>query len=316
MIKAAIDLGTVTSRLMVAEVAGGRVEVLERSIVITDLGEGLASNSVISDTAYARLLGALLQFRELITDVKTRLACEGKEAGDIPLTIVTTSAMRDASNAGDILSGLSDLGFDVEVISGSREAELSFKGTLSGFSDLIGTVMVVDVGGGSTELALGTGTPRPSIITSHSFDIGSRRVTELFLRSDPPSDAEMDEARQWVSDQTEGFIGSLPQTPSEVIAIAGTATSAVTIRDGISTYDSALVHGRRVTADEIGALIDALSSMDLEERRNVVGLHPGRAPVIIGGLITLAALLKGLRRESLLVSDTDILQGIVLGNDD
>ncbi len=310
MIQAAIDLGTVTSRLMIGEVRQGKVNILERALVITDLGEGLTTSGVISDAAYARLLGALLQFKEIISDVKTDLICEGRTFDEIPIKTVATSALRDAANAAEILTDLSEYGFDIEIITGGREAELSFKGTLSGFTDLRDPVISIDVGGGSTELIYGTA--ESQIGVSHSFDIGSRRVTEMFLKGDPPTSAEILAARLWVEEQVSDFISSLPETPSEVIAVAGTATSAITIRDGIRDYTSALVHGKRITADEIGVIINTLSLMTLEKRRNVVGLHPGRAPVILGGLVTLAVIQDIIGEESLLVSDTDILQGIIL----
>ncbi|MDR1358120.1 MAG: hypothetical protein LBJ48_02020 [Coriobacteriales bacterium] len=343
-VRAAIDLGTVTSRLMIGRVAGGAgcgsagaeasategvvehsstaggkrgvaaacgsVEVLEQSVIITNLGEGLAASGIISSAAREKLIGALLQFRETLAEVKARLACEGRGVLDIPVKAVATSAMRDATNAQDVLRELDELGFAVEVISGSREAELSFRGTLSGFSELPGRVLTIDVGGGSTELILGTSSAQ--ILASHSFDLGSRRSTEQFLLSDPPSAAELSAAREGAREQIAGFIASLPKRPAEAIAVAGTATSAITIRDSIRVYDSALVHGRRLSAEELDAGIARLSVLRLEERKLVAGLHPGRAPVIIGGLIILSAVLKALGKDSLLVSDTDILQGILL----
>lgn len=310
MIRAAIDLGTVTSRLMVGETQGRRVDVLERAICITDLGEGLTETGVISDEAYARLLGALLEFKEVITNCKTRLFCAGREVGEIPLKAVATSAMRDAANAKEVLTELSEYGFEIEIISGTREAELSFKGTLSGFSELPSSVLSIDVGGGSTEIILGT--HDAAITASHSFDIGSRRITELFLQSDPPKREELEKAREWIREQSVEFFASLPALPEEVLAVAGTATSAITMRDAIEEYDSTLVHGRRILDEELQTLIESLASLPLEERKLVTGLHPKRAYVIVGGLVILQEMLQATKKNSLLVSDTDILQGILL----
>jgi len=316
MMLAAIDLGTVTSRLLIGEVNGGQVEVLKRSIIITDLGEGLAHSGRISDAAYERLVGALTQFSVDITQSEAELLNFGDIVGVMPRKIVATSAMRDAANASEVLGHLEDLGFLIEVISGSREAELSFWGTLSGFPDFDSTVMSIDIGGGSTELIVGeSGLPtsrKPRILTSHSFDVGSRRVTEMFLKSDPPKSHEIEKARKWIEGELVTFCSSLSHKPSELIAVAGTATSAITIRDRIKVYDSSAVHGKRMSAQELDAIIATLAALPLEERRQVTGLHPGRAPVIIGGLITLAVLLSILGRDSVLVSDTDILQGILL----
>lgn len=310
MIVAAIDLGTVTSRLMIGEVKNGSVEILCRDIIITNLGQGLASTGVISDAAYARLLGALMCFSEAITDLKVHLMCEGREYSKIPIKSVATSAMRDAHNADIVLSELADLGFDIEVISGAREAELSFVGTLSGFAPFAGEVMTLDIGGGSTEVIVGTSKPR--ITASHSFDIGSRRVTELFLPSCPPSVAMMRNARLWVEEHIASFFDGVSTVPSELIAVAGTATSALTIRDGIKEYDGTLVHGKRLTTEELEELIASLGALNLESLEKVPGLHPHRAPVIVGGLIILAAVLSVTKIDSFLVSDTDILQGIIL----
>jgi exopolyphosphatase/guanosine-5'-triphosphate,3'-diphosphate pyrophosphatase len=170
--------------------------------------------------------------------------------------------------------------------------------------------MTIDVGGGSTELIMRTATTDMRL--SRSFDIGSRRVTELFLFSDPPDDTQLQKARDWIAGQTQNFISALPERPEKIIAVAGTATTAITIRDSIEVYDRRLVHGTYLRMPELEKLICDLSAMTLEQRRQVAGLHPGRAPVIVGGLIILAVIMEQLGGDGLLISDTDILQGIVL----
>ena len=310
MIYAAIDLGTVTSRLMISTVNNGCLEIIEERMVITDLGEGLSFSGVISEAAFERLFAALMQFKELMDEAQDNLPSEDGKAYVIPVKAIATSAMRDAKNADELLSRLKEKGFFIEVISGRQEAELSFKGTLSGFSDLNSTVITVDVGGGSTELILGTNDSK--IVTSRSFDIGCRRVTELFLKSDPPSAQELCDARAWIEEQIEPFLASLSQRPTEMIAVAGTATSALTIRDGIDVYDRDSVHGKTISAEELDALVTTLASMNLDSRKLVSGLDPKRASVIVGGLVTLAAVLNVLGMDTFLVSDTDILQGIIL----
>ena len=134
MIKAAIDIGTVTARLLVGEIVDGRVDTLGYASRITNLGEGLTSSGLISEAAYSRLFDALLDFTEVLSGVEVELSCEGRgEFMMIPVRSVATSAMRDATNASEVLTRLAKRGFDIEVISGKTEAELSFKGTLSGF---------------------------------------------------------------------------------------------------------------------------------------------------------------------------------------
>ncbi|MDR2036027.1 MAG: hypothetical protein LBP91_05085 [Coriobacteriales bacterium] len=311
MVQAAIDIGTVTTRLIIGEINNGKVDIYDYRTIITDLGEGLTKSGIISDAAYGRLLAALKEFREAIASRQAELSATG--GGDtILLKAVATSAMRDAANAPEILAALEEEGFTLEIISGSREAELSFKGTLSGFDAFTGPVMSIDVGGGSTELILGTGSAEH--LLSHSFDIGSRRVTEMFCASDPPGSEQLQEMRAWVAHETRDFVTSLPLKPTEIIAVAGTATSAITMRDNITVYDRNQVHGKYLSAAELDELISKLATLTLEERRQVPGLHPGRAPVIVGGLIILEVLLELLGKERLLVSDTDILQGIILDN--
>ena len=306
MIKAAIDIGTVTTRLLIGNVENGRMDTLGYSSCITNLGEGLTSSGIISDSAYLRVEKALLEFREIIAQFSSL----NKGEKTLPVKAVATSAMRDAANAQEVLAMLSEKGFNVEIISGKREAELSFKGTLSGFDDLEKVVMSLDVGGGSTEVILGTSDA--NILYSHSFDIGSRRVTEMFLKSDPPTSSELNDANRWIEKQTREALAALPMEPLEILAVAGTATSALTMRDKIVEYDSSLVHGKRLYLTELQEIISTLSALKLAERIHFPGLEPGRAPVIIGGLITLETLLKILNKDSFIVSNTDILHGILL----
>ena len=314
MFYAAIDLGTVTSRLMIGELSKNKIIVHKRNIIVTDLGEGLSQTGTISEAAYKRLTAALIQFRQDIDEFKTELARQGSPREEIPVRIVATSAMRDASNASEIVSNLAKQGFNIEIIHGNTEAELSFKGTLSGFDKMRDIVLSIDVGGGSTELILGT--KASHILASHSFDIGCRRITELFLKSDPYVAEELKMAQEWVSEETKAFIKALPEQPSEILAVAGTATSAITMRDQIEEYDSSLVHGKSLSIDEIQALLNMLSAQTLKERKSVPGLDPKRAPVIVGGLLILLTLLKELGASTLLVSDIDILQGILLSSAD
>jgi len=296
--------------LLIGELAEDKVKTLAYGNVVTDLGEGLASSSVISDAALRRLMKALEKFKGIIAEVEGDLAKRHDAPVVIPVTAIATSAMRDAKNAQEVLAKVLAMGVEVEVISGKREAELSFKGTLSGFDAFEGNVISFDVGGGSTEIILGS--HRTGIFFSHSFDMGSRRATESFLTSDPPHASQMQEVRNWLQKHMAPTLAQLPTSSFEVIAVAGTATSAITIRDKIASYDRNLVHGKQLSALELNDLISMLAAMSLEQRMQVTGLHPGRAPVIVGGLIILDTLIRAVGKETLMVSDTDILQGILL----
>jgi exopolyphosphatase/guanosine-5'-triphosphate,3'-diphosphate pyrophosphatase len=317
---AAIDLGTVTARLLIAEVDEAGVHELERHMRITHLGENLDERGVIGPRAIERELAACRDFLTIIDAAGHR---DGRAVERV--VAVATSAMRDALNSAKVCDSLAKLGLEVEVIGGTREARLSFCGALSGFSATGtgtnldggargGPVLVVDVGGGSTEIVLGTMSDLgdPVIFREHSFDIGSRRVTDHFLQGDPPSADELSRAADGVKDEMRGYFANLEHRPQAMIAVAGTATSAVCVRDAMIDYDPEKVHGLRVSAKELAEVLGRLADMPLERRARCVGLEPGRAPVIVGGLIILQTILKLADLDSFTASETDILQGIAL----
>jgi exopolyphosphatase/guanosine-5'-triphosphate,3'-diphosphate pyrophosphatase len=335
---AAIDLGTVTARLLIADAYDGVLSELLRQASITHLGDGLAQTDAISATAIEREVKSCSQFLRTIREM------EQGQGGPIEVVAVATSAMRDASNSGEVLAALRAIGLEVQVIDGGREAELSFLGTVSGFSGLETPVLCLDVGGGSTELVLGecqTGRPAPSlalspvlpavpssgqypgqpapgmsrrttILKAQSFNIGSRRVTDRFLASDPPTALELSAAADWVKSEMAAFFASLWPLPRTAVAVAGTATTALTVRDGISDYHPAKVHGKTISVTELQNMLDKLANIGLEQRRHCVGLDPQRAEVIVGGLLVLVAALRLAGLDGFTVSETDILQGMLL----
>ncbi|MDR2587341.1 MAG: hypothetical protein LBC23_03655 [Coriobacteriales bacterium] len=336
---AAIDLGTVTARLLIADVEGcgpesepacepangytRGVHELERHMRITHLGEGLYDTGRISAAAIERERAACAAFLETIRAVGQR--------GERPVErvlAVATSAMREATNSDEVLDALSSLGLAVEVIPGAREAQLSFLGTVSGFAAsgaLAGqTVLTVDVGGGSTELICGhvedgriedlhaESHLAAHILKQHSFLIGCRRVTDRFLGSDPPSPHELARAGLWLRDEMRGYFDALSQWPSIALAVAGTATTVVSVRDAMGEYDPARVHGAKVSAAELDEVLGRLAALPLARRLGQIGLEPERASVIIGGLLVLQAVLELADLEHFTVSETDILHGILL----
>ena len=318
-IRAAIDLGTVSSRLLVARVDAHVVEPIVRRTIITHMGEGLVSTGRISDEAIKRVFAAVATFKETLAAVREDIIATGVECPLIPIRAVATSAMRDASNSAEIVALLADNGINVEVIEGAKEAELSFRGTLSGFPTRdMGTIMIIDVGGGSTEVVIGeyvqdiNGAYSFLIEKAISFNIGSRRVTELFLRSDPPAKNELESVRDWIAEETKEFLTSLTATPDVVFAVAGVATTIVSILKGMEVYDPDLVHGTKVPLTDLDELLISLASLSLDQRRNVKGLQPDRAPVIVGGCIVFSCILHIIGADSFIVSETDILQGILL----
>lgn len=319
---AAIDLGTVTSRLLIADVDEAGIHELERHRQITHLGEGLVETGRISSAAIEREVAAC---KEFLAAIASRNACDERPVKR--LIAVATSAMRDASNSEGVRAALREIGLDVTVISGEREAQLSFLGTLSGFVGegrvpvaqepvlCYRSVMTVDVGGGSTEVILGSlggNPPIPSIRREHSFNIGSRRVTDRFLPSDPPSPTELRRAQAWIRNETQDYFAGIEVQPESMIAVAGTATTVVSVRDSLVEYDHRKIHGSVVTAVELDKIVNKLAKLNLEQRKQCKGLEPGRAPVIIGGLLTLQTSLELSGLNEFTVSETDILQGILL----
>ena len=173
--------------------------------------------------------------------------------------------------------------------------------------------MVVDVGGGSTEVVMGVGGAEP--LRAHSFNVGCRRVTEKFLASDPPAPEELVRARAWIREQMASWFAEQSEEAADferVVAVAGTATTVVSIRDCMETYDSSRVHKARVSRQELLEVYERLAALPLSARKKVVGLDPKRAPVMVAGLLILLEVLDFAGVDAFTVSETDILHGITL----
>lgn len=302
---AAIDIGTVTARLLVADVGGGVVAEVARRSIITHLGEDLTRTGLLSAPAIERVGVAIDDF-----------VAEARSLGAEQVLGVATSASRDAKNADEFLARVARSGVTPEIISGSREAWLSFLGATYALD--VPSVLVVDVGGGSTELIAGTlsvavdGTRTAEVTTSRSIDVGSRRITELFLASDPPTSAELAEAGAWAAGELRGFFGGLKQRPRLMVSVAGTATSLAAIDLALEPYDPARVHGYELSGSALSVILEELGGMTLARRREVPGLEPERAGVIVGGAIVLHTALALAGLDSTLASEHDILYGMVL----
>ncbi len=359
---AAIDIGTVTCRMLVADVSKAAdglpvVEPVLKEYAVTNLGEGVDATHRLSHAALARVAEAVDGFAAKLREFDTH--------GNLMenTLVMATSASRDAENSADFAALMEERGFRLNVISGSTEAMMSFMGASSAFAGEC--VAVVDVGGGSTEVSMGVAGEEPSF--SHSFDVGCRRVTERFWDRYPPSAEALASAREWVREQFEPVLGGRLQNgvgepgegsenPSEtqkrpegphikarewsaraageqrsadsvepapgsptnapfrMLAVAGTATSAVSIRERMRVYDSARVHGAVVTAADLSGTCDALAAMTLDELQRVVGLDPRRAPVIVAGMVILQEVMSALGSSSFTASESDILEGMIMYN--
>ena len=303
---AAIDIGTVTCRMLVADIdEEGRLRELDREYAITNLGEGVDASGVLKPEAMSRVLDVVARYQEVLSDFE-------RSGRPVRVTAVATSAARDARNAGEFERLLAERGIELSVIPGAREAALSFAGASCDF--LGERLLVVDIGGGSTEAVAGRAGGDP--VRARSFDIGCRRVTEKFLASDPPSGQELERARQWTREGMRPFFEELRASGfflDRLVAVAGTATTVVAVRERMRVYDTARVHKALVTRTDLDAVSERLQSVALSERERIVGLDPGRAPVIVAGMVILQTVLDLAGVDSFTVSESDILHGIVLG---
>lgn len=302
---AAIDIGTVTCRMLVVDVGESGLHELTREYVITNLGEGVDATGELKPEAIGRVVRAIDGFLAVRDSLST------SDHPVIRTVAVATSAARDARNAADFAACLRERGIELSVIPGAREAALSFSGASIDFSGE--RLMVVDVGGGSTEVVMGTGGAEP--VCAHSFNVGCRRVTEKFLASDPPAPEELARARAWIREQMASWFADQAKEAASlerVVAVAGTATTVVSIRERMETYDSTRVHKARVSRRELLEVYERLAALPLSKRMQVVGLDPKRAPVMVAGLLILLEVLDFAGIDAFTVSETDILHGITL----
>jgi exopolyphosphatase / guanosine-5'-triphosphate,3'-diphosphate pyrophosphatase len=295
-----VDLGTNSTRLLVADVEDGAAVELERRTVVTRLGEGVDASGRLSDAAMARVDAALGGFREVID----RLGAE-RVVG------VATSAMRDAENGPAYRDHVRErFGVEARTISGDREASLTFRGATAGREEGASTV-VVDIGGGSTEYVVGRPREEPGFHVSTRM--GSVRHTERFLAQDPPTQEEVAalsaDAERIV---TEEVPAQFREPTGHGIAVAGTATTLAAIDQEVDPYDPDRVHGYRLELGACERMLAMLAELPLDERRRVTGLHPDRAPSIVAGAAILMESIRAFGLDGVEISEADILHGAAL----
>lgn len=301
----ALDIGTVTCRLLVADVEDGRLAEVAKEYAITDLGVGVDATGRLSDEGMDRVLSTVDRYLAVLA------RCDAPDHPVRGLIAMATSAARDAENSDVFAAELEQRGVTLTVIPGEREAALTFAGASADFPEE--NLLVVDIGGGSTELIAGRAGAVP--VSSHSFNVGCRRVTERFLHDDPPTTEQLNDARAWVRETMAPYFDNLAAegfSIERVVAVAGTATSVVSIREAMETYDSSRVHQARVTADELAAIEERLAAEPVGQRRSTVGLDPKRAGVIVAGLLILREVLALAGADGYTASESDILKGMIL----
>ena len=296
---ASIDIGTNSVLLLVAERdgAGTLAAVLERARV-TRLGAGVDRTRQLAPEAVERTLACLGDY-----------AADLRRLGVTRLDVVGTSAMRDAS-AGELFVARAGelLGVAPRVVSGDEEARLTFEGALVGL-DLAGALSVFDVGGGSTEIVRGTRDgASATVLEAVSLDVGSVRLTERHVRSDPPTRAELDAVRADVAGALEG--ATRPRAGEPLVGIAGTVTTLAAVARAIAPYDGARVHGVRLSRDEVSAVSRRFASLALAERSQLAGIDPARADVVPAGAALVEELLAWAGADELVVSDRGVRWGL------
>ena len=295
---AAIDVGTNSTRLLVAEARAAGFRSLERRVIVTRLGQGVDRDKRLSQQGLTRTFDTIAEYAA---------ACG--EYGVERLRITGTSAVRDAHNRSEFFEGVARLtGQQPELLSGEAEARATFLGVRSDL-DTPERVLVVDIGGGSTEFISG-GTHPDHLV---SVDVGSVRMHEKHLRSDPPTKDELESLRAEVSGSIGGLRESL-EVPAgaRLVGVAGTVTQLGTLKAGLPVYDPDVVHHMVMTHGDVRLLARRLASLSLAQRRRIKGLEPGRADVIVAGAHILLCGMEAFDSPDVLVSDTDILDGLVL----
>lgn len=296
---AAIDCGTNSIRLLIADISDGRLTDVSRRMEIVRLGEGVDRTGRLSDAALARTKKALLAY-----------ASEIAESNVESIRMCATSASRDASNAHefrDMVRGV--LGVDPEVITGDEEARLSFIGAVAGLSAQP-PYLIVDIGGGSTEFVTGD----VGVDHAISIDIGCVRMTERHLHSDPPTTAEIEAATCDIMDAVDGALVAVPgRSASTLVGLAGTVTTVTALALDLPEYEADRIHHAKVSYDAVAKVTGELLEMTLEQRRALPVMHPGRADVIGAGALIMRIVMERAGKPSVIASEHDILDGIAYG---
>lgn len=346
---AAIDCGTVTVRMLVARIETSQyLRVLHRAYAIVNVGEHVDATRCISNAALQRLSATLHDFRTQLS------AYEQQEHERARVRACATSAARDASNKDDLCRVFREAGFKLDIISGDEEARLSFAGACAGWQALPASrdaavaqqaLLVVDIGGGSTELIAGIPGSAPCYV--HSFDIGCRRATEKVLGSERISLASLERLNAWIDELMSPYFEQLyrderfypnaceqersahvnapapapvsvsvapaqhPVPCFPLLGVAGAATSAVSMLCSMHHYDAARVHGFPVSQTNVAALIHELANMTLEQRKQRIGLEPKRASVIVAGLAIMQRIMYHTHHTCYYACESDVLQGVI-----
>ena len=307
MKKAAIDIGSNSTRLFIAEIKKNEiVDSIVRETVITRLGKGVEDKSVLGKKGINKTIGVLKDYSKIIKNKKVS-----------KVQTVATCAVREAKNASDFIDQVrKSTSIDIDVIDGKKEADLSFKGAIS--DPIIrksgSFYIIIDIGGSSTEIIYGD---RDKVIYSDSMSAGAVRFTEKFLKDDPPTTEQIVELRKHLVTLLDKHFKKSPLTEPDkdslsAVSLAGTATTMVSIIKKLDKYEPDKIHGHTLAREKIEYLLLRLSRMKVKDLKHLKGLHPDRADVIIAGVAIQAEITEYFGLDKIIVSESDILNGILL----
>jgi len=298
---AGIDIGTLTCRLLIADVpSDGRLKEIRSERRILRLGEGVDQTKQLSGAAMDRVIQCLREWREIINASHVDAAAA-----------VATSAVRDAANRDEFLDRVKrEAGFEVELISGDEEARRTMLGIRSGLPYSVTDVLALDIGGGSTEFILDRPGEKPVV---RSIDIGVVRLCERLLHHDPPTDEELRQAREWVARETKTAVANMGHYQTATfVGTAGTVTSLAAMAQKLPTYEPARIHNYRLKLDTIQELEQTLLSRKKTDRAGLPGLEKGREEVIAAGAIIIRTIMETLGMSAVLVSDLGLREGVLI----
>jgi exopolyphosphatase / guanosine-5'-triphosphate,3'-diphosphate pyrophosphatase len=296
---AVVDIGTNSTRLLIADVDGPGVYEVERRTTVTNMGRGVDHTGTICSDAIEDVCGVIAEY-------KSRY----EELGTDRVMAIATSAVRDAANGDAFIAELRErFDLDARMLTGSEEAHLTYLGATA-HRPASDPTLVFDIGGGSTELIVGTGR---EVGFHTSLQAGTIRQSERHLTSDPPDPHELEDLAADIRNLIDRAVAAQPDgKPTRAIAVAGTPTSLAAIDQGLEPYDPGRVHGYHLGLQRIQRMLSRLSSLPLAERLRVPGLHPGRAPTIVTGTVILVQVMRAFGLQEVEVSELDILHGSAL----
>lgn len=303
LIKGVIDIGTNSCRFFAAEIIQEESKIkiekeLAKKVEIVKLGEGVNQTHHLKPEAIERTIECLKKYKK-----------EAEQLGVEILTAFATSAVRDAENRQEFLQKVQELGIYIECISGKTEARLNFLGNTQAFDERI---MVVDIGGGSTEFTLGQG---KNIDFLQSIDIGAVRATEKFFSDENYSEDNIEKCIVWVRKNID-IVRNMKDEKFKLVGVAGTATTQISVRDKMEVYDSEKVHKSVLKLEELEENLKLFLSRNSQERKEIVGLEPKRADVITAGTIILLTIMKELGKNEITISESDNLTGAMINGED